>query len=540
MLLLLSFDSGPAVFPEALPTCHDSDRIRWFPHSMEIGYELFNQQVKGIVFSSNVCIHQVGSIMSIHNGGRAIVSDIQYSNIVAQGLYWPQYEGGRVQHSPMWGLKMIEARIAFGQFCRPSNGCHDPNDRGAIYNLMYSNVTYHPNGVRWLKSRLLGNSSSHPVAGLSLDNVLVGINHVRNLRDINASVNAFVRNVSFTKSTLKTDDDVKTGDVVIISAATPCKFFPHDWVAAKTLAVSARSREDCCTACLGAPTCDAGTFVAATGQCYLKSQLGGVAGCLNCTSCAVKHRPPIASVHFGPPDFQMELNPETLGLRNITVQSSDGLHTQAFMLGGDSMPWVAVERPLWQLNVSDCSTANALPNGITVNPSAATNISHDLSPDGKTMYLRFGGVMLPASLLGLTLRVTVSVSHLPDGQAGMALHGTVGLDTSLDGRDADEAQVCVQSLSLPTLNEIPMRSKELDTMFVPNFFGHAGECAGGILCTMSPTKTWDGMGTGHQQHELSYMPNGNFRSMQWLAWWSNSSGRSIGLYAAAHDPLSRL
>jgi hypothetical protein len=40
--------------------------------------------------------------------------------------------------------------------------------------------------------------------------------------------------------------------------------------------------------------------------------------------------------------------------------------------------------------------------------------------------------------------------------------------------------------------------------------------------------------------EFAFMPNGNSRSMQWFAYWSNRTGRSLGLYAAAHDPLSRL
>ena len=141
---------------------------------MEIGYELWNQRVEGITFDSNVCIHQVGSVMSIHNGGRAVVSGVSYRNIVVQGLYWPEYEGGRVEHDPTWGLKLIEARIAYGQFCRPSNGCHDPNERGTISGLNYTNVTYNSNGVRWLKSRLLGNSSSHPVEGLAFDTVSIG------------------------------------------------------------------------------------------------------------------------------------------------------------------------------------------------------------------------------------------------------------------------------------------------------------------------------------------------------------------------------
>jgi hypothetical protein len=50
----------------------------------------------------------------------------------------------------------------------------------------------------------------------------------------------------------------------------------------------------------------------------------------------------------------------------------------------------------------------------------------------------------------------------------------------------------------------------------------------------------DGMTSADGVKEYAWMPNGNSRSMQWFAYWSNRTGRSLGLYAAAHDPLSRL
>eukprot|EP01047_Picozoa_sp_COSAG01_P004800 COSAG01_NODE_160_length_23692_cov_9.703599_6_plen_99_part_00 len=76
------------------------------------------------------------------------------------------------------------------------------------------------------------------------------------------------------------------------------------------------------------------------------------------------------------------------------------------------------------------------------------------------------------------------------------------------------ARLCLQAFALPTLEGLPMRSPETDTMFVPDFFGHAGECCCGLLCKMHMTQTADGM-----QNEYSFMPNGNSRAMQWFAWY---------------------
>ena len=93
--------------------------------------------------------------------------------------------------------------------------------------------------------------------------------------------------------------------------------------------------------------------------------------------------------------------------------------------------------------------------------------------------------------------------------------------------------------------------------------GHVGECVG--QCNLDTHKSFDGM-TG----EYMYGPNGNTRAMQWFAFWGNGTttaadmleagagagagklastgtgtvtgtlNTTLGLYAAAHDPLSRL
>ena len=108
--------------------------------------------------------------------------------------------------------------------------------------------------------------------------------------------------------------------------------------------------------------------------------------------------------------------------------------------------------------------------------------------------------------------------------------------------------MCLQTLTLPALNGIPMRSNATDAQFVPDFFvrahppptprerhptpphhptwlqGHAGRCSGN--CKMSMNLFWDGM-----EGEFAYMPNGEL-SMQWFAFWSNATGRRLGANAA--------
>lgn len=99
--------------------------------------------------------------------------------------------------------------------------------------------------------------------------------------------------------------------------------------------------------------------------------------------------------------------------------------------------------------------------------------------------------------------------------------------------------MCLQTFVLPTLNGIPMRSNETDQMFTPDFFGHVGKCGGN--CKMDMLRNWDGMidkPTGTK--EYNYMPNGNDRSMQWFAFYSNFTSKRLGLYAASHDAASNL
>ena len=164
---------------------------------MEIGVELNNRHISDVTFARIVCIHEKGAVMGIHNGGRAIVSNILWTDIVAQTLSWPEYDGTAVQHSPTYGLKLLEARIYPTKYCRRDNGCFDPSLRGSIAGVHYRRVQHHTNGVAWLYSRLLGNSSAHNVTGVVLEDVTVDGKRALSLHDINATANAYVHNISF-------------------------------------------------------------------------------------------------------------------------------------------------------------------------------------------------------------------------------------------------------------------------------------------------------------------------------------------------------
>lgn len=190
----------------------------------------------------------------------------------------------------------------------------------------------------------------------------------------------------------------------------------------------------------------------------------------------------------------------SLTLESISMLSADGASKQQFVQSKSS---------LWRLTATNC-TGPSLPGGVTLMPGDAASTSHTLSPEGNSLSLVWHGVAnsLPLGLHG-ALTVTINMSVYG---TGVAMRGSVALD---DGNRSNNstATICVQTLTLPTLNSIPLSDN--DTMFVPDYFGHAGECAG--LCELNLHKT-----AIINASEFSYMPNGNSRAMQWLAFYGNA------------------
>jgi hypothetical protein len=251
-------------------------------------------------------------------------------------------------------------------------------------------------------------------------------------------------------------------------------------------------------------------------------------------SAAAAVDPPAPSMLWGPTGFELELDRRTLELRNLSVSSSDGARTQAFVMNTATPP-KRTQNALWALNVSDCTVA--IPHGLRVNPcigAYCANTSYELSTDNSTLTLRWRGIKLPPPMQEVAqLDVTVAITKRPRGRSGVSLRGYVALHPG-----SASSRLCLQSFALPTLGSIPLQTPETEAMFVPYYFGHAGQCSGN--CKMDLLASADGMKSGDGVDEFAFMPNGNSRSMQWFAYWSNRTGRSLGLYAAAHDPLSRL
>eukprot|EP01051_Picozoa_sp_SAG22_P011911 SAG22_NODE_1187_length_5217_cov_5.282532_4_plen_570_part_00 len=323
-----------------------------------------------------------------------------------------------------------------------------------------------------------------------------------------------------------------------------CTFAPDDYNAARTLkSISAATPAECCAGCAATPSCEAGILDAA-GQCYLKAGLQQPAGCDNCTSCTPAGRGPAAALVFGPRRFKLRINPATLGLQNISVSSANGAFTQGFTMNSMAPP-KRTEYSLWRLNITDCKST--LPQGTRITPclgADCANTSHALSADGSTLSLRWQGVPLPPPFGSTRLDVTVTIAQLPGGKPGVSLRGAVGLSPVTGEQQQPQPQpavpVCLQNLALPTLDGILLRSNATDAMFVPDFFGHAGPKCGGN-CKMDMLQYWDGM-IDHETgtKEYAYMPNGNSRSMQWFAFYSNHTTKRLGLYAGAHDAGSHL
>ena len=245
-----------------------------------------------------------------------------------------------------------------------------------------------------------------------------------------------------------------------------CTFATHDWNAARTLkSISAATPAACCAACAATPGCAAGTL-AATGQCYLKAGLQSATGCHNCTSCTLPGPSGARSLEFGPKRFRLTLNAKTLGLQNISVGSADGAFTQGMIMNTGAIPQ---EYALWSVNITDCKSA--LPEGTRVTAVTAGgdsgNTSHSVSVDGSTLTLRWEGVPLPPPFT-VRLDVTVTIAQLPNGKPGVSLRGAVGLSSG-----AEREQVCLQTMALPTLDRILLRSEATDQMFVPDFFGQS-------------------------------------------------------------------
>eukprot|EP00729_Bicosta_minor_P003313 gene3313-32908_t len=160
----------------------------FFPHGncMEIGFELWNDAVTNITFERNLCVHQMMNVFSIHNGGHAAVSGVTYKDIVVEGVLGP------VSHDESYGCKVLDLQVSAGKYSGP-----DMLNRGSISNIVYSNVTYRSNGLTWINSRMVGNSTRHGIRNVVVDAFVINGSLVKSMQDLNTITNPFVQNITF-------------------------------------------------------------------------------------------------------------------------------------------------------------------------------------------------------------------------------------------------------------------------------------------------------------------------------------------------------
>jgi hypothetical protein len=86
----------------------------------------------------------------------------------------------------------MDLQISEGKYSGP-----DMSNRGSISNVVYSNVTYRGNGLTWINSRMVGNSTTHAVSDVRIDAFTINETVVKSLEDLNTLNNSFVYNVTF-------------------------------------------------------------------------------------------------------------------------------------------------------------------------------------------------------------------------------------------------------------------------------------------------------------------------------------------------------
>jgi hypothetical protein len=123
--------------------------------SMEIGYETRTDQIHNVHFDDIdvLGVHHFGSVFGIHNGDRATVEDIHWSNI-------------RVEHHYD---KLIDFRVL------RSRWNHD-TERGCIRNVSLRDITVAASSFNpgYSLSVIAGFDRSHDVQGVHLENFLLG------------------------------------------------------------------------------------------------------------------------------------------------------------------------------------------------------------------------------------------------------------------------------------------------------------------------------------------------------------------------------
>lgn len=234
---------------------------------------------------------------------------------------------------------------------------------------------------------------------------------------------------------------------------------------------------------------------------------------------------------FGDRRLTISLDADFL-LQNVTTCDPTTGRGQG-MLDGDRMPPMAGV-PWWSVNLTT-PPCRGLPAGTEVGPQHASTRTWDfsVSADGlATLTLQYRNLTAGNASISADVNITVTMGGLGASEGEAAFRFKV----SPHGGAGTHSPYCVTAMSFPLLNPLVLRDTR-DQLFVPHFFGHVGDlsqaCGGGD-CTLSMAKT------SVMRGEHALMPNGNERSMQFMAAYSNRSGQSLGVYLGSHDTKGRL
>ena len=250
-----------------------------------------------------------------------------------------------------------------------------------------------------------------------------------------------------------------------------------------------------------------------------------------------------ATFSVGSPAFNMTFDAASLALLSVATTSKSSGRTQNFLL--PTVDQGPEKHSLWQLNFTDCRTV--MPHGWDGHAwqldsgSPTVNRSYTIASvphGGVKASLRWLGVSSPQSLHLLDVTVTITVPA--QGSSMLTMRGHV--------HKRGQPGICIQNMALPNLERMVLRSPQLDSLFVPWYFGQVGDLShlcGYGLCTLDLWRS-------HMQNvDYPLSPNGQ-RSMQFMALYSRDAAvdeeeeeeaglpRPLGLYIGAHNPKSRL
>ena len=189
---------------------------------------------------------------------------------------------------------------------------------------------------------------------------------------------------------------------------------------------------------------------------------------------------------------------------------------------------------LWQLNLSS-APGNLLVTTATLSSSSpCAQRSHDVATGGAG-----AGAWAALALRWLQVRVPSSSSTTIDVEVTVNATLATGATAWRAAANLSSPALRVGSFTLPNLRRCVTFRDERDVVFVPDFFGHAGECGGAAdmgACSADPAR--------HRVHhdEYTWMPNGNERAMGYMAFYRADGGRDggPGLYLGFHDPRGAL